>query len=61
MSGVIIVFTATFYRNASDKNVMYKNIKPVTSATFTPTGSVNIFTPEITVDYDSNILTANYM
>lgn len=61
MSEVIIVFTATFYRNASDKNVMYKNITPVTSATFTPTGSVNIFTPAITVDYDSNILSANYM
>lgn len=61
MLEVIIVFTATFYRNASDKNVMYKNITQITSATFTPTGSVNIFTPAITVDYDSNILTANYM
>lgn len=61
MLEVIIVFTATFYRNASDKNVMYKNITPVTSATLTPTGSVNIITPAITVDYDANILTANYM
>lgn len=55
------MFTATFYRNASDKNVMYKNITSVTAATFTPTGGVNIFTPAITVDYDVNILTANYM
>lgn len=61
MSEVIIVFTATFYRNASDKNVMYKSITAITSSAFTPTDTVNIFMPAITVDYDANILTANYM
>lgn len=55
------MFTVTFIHNASDKNVMYKNITPITSATFAPTGDVTIFTPAITVDYDVNILSANYM
>lgn len=55
------MFTATFYLNTSDKNVMYKNITPISTATFTPTNEVNIFTPSLTVDYDSNILTSNYM
>lgn len=61
MLGVVMMFASTFYHNASDKNVMYKNITPITSATFAPTGDVNIFTPAITVDYDVNILSANYM
>lgn len=55
------MFTATFYLNTSDKNVMYKNITPISTATFTPTNEVNIFTPSLTVDYDNNILTSNYM
>lgn len=61
MLEVIVLFTATFYRNISDKNVMYKTITSIKTATFTPTETVNIFTPAITVDYDVNILTANYM
>lgn len=61
MLEVILMFTVTFIHNASDKNVMYKNITSITSATFAPTESVNIFMPVITVDYDSNILSSNYM
>lgn len=55
------MLTVTFYHNTSDKNVMYKNITPVSTATFTPTETVNIFTPAITIDYDVNILSSNYM
>ena len=56
-----MLFAATFYHNASDKNVMHKSITSITSAAFTPTGAVNIVAPAITVDYDNNILSSNYM
>lgn len=55
------MFTATFYHNTSDKNVMYKNISEILTAPITPTGDVNIFTPAISIDYVSDILTSNYM
>lgn len=55
------MFTATFYRNTSDKNVMYKNISEILTAPITPTGDINIFTPTITIDYDINVLTSNYV
>lgn len=56
------MFTATFYINTSDKNVMYKSITPVfQDVEFTPTNTVNIFNPYITVDYNPNYLTANYI
>lgn len=56
------MFTATFYVNGSDKNVMYKNIIPVfRDVEFTPTNTVNIFNPFITVDYNAEYLTANYI
>lgn len=56
------MFTATFYINSSDKNVMNKEIIPLfRDVEFTPTNTVNIFNPFITVDYNAEYLTANYI
>lgn len=56
------MFTATFYINTSDKNVMNKNITSVFSdVEFIPTNTVNIYNPCITVDYNAGYLTANYI
>lgn len=56
------MFTTTFYINSSDKNVMYKEIIPVfRDVEFTPTNTINIFNPLITVDYNAEYLTANYI
>lgn len=61
MLEVMILLSATFYTNTSDKNIMNKNITLIKTATFTPTSDINIFNPTITLDYDNSILTSNYM
>lgn len=61
MLGVMILLSATFYTNTSDKNIMNKNITLIKTATFTSTSDINIFNPTITLDYDNSILASNYM
>lgn len=54
------MFTATFYHNISDTNVIRKDISHIKDTSVTPTDTVNIISPVLIVDYDVDLISANY-
>lgn len=50
----------TFYKNLSDPRTIDKNLVTVGTATAAPTETVNLLTPRLVLNFNSNLLSANY-
>ena len=51
----------TLYTTADDMRTVNKTLTSVKSVTATPTEPMNILAPTLIIDYDSTVLSANYM
>lgn len=53
--------TVTLYTTADDVRTVNKTLTNVKSVTATPTEPMNILAPTLIIDYDSSVLSANYV
>ena len=51
----------TLYTTADDVRTVNKALNTVKSVTATPTEPMNILTPTLIINYDNNVLSANYV
>ena len=52
--------TITFYSNASSRETVNKNISEIKTVTGTFKNDVDMLNPELQINYDTNLLSANY-